>query len=89
MAVKNPGLRTVSDWIELIKDTNSALHEKLGQIYADNGSLKDRAAQMCLQTLEAFGRAIARAAYRGRSGWKWLKRRQAAKLIAGLGSCIC
>ena len=57
MAVKYPGLRPASDWIELIKDTNSALHEKLGQIYADNGNLKDRAAQMCLQTLEAFGRA--------------------------------
>ena len=57
MAVMHPGLRPVSDWIKLIKDTNSAFHKKLGQIYGDNGSMKSRAADMCLQTLEAFGRA--------------------------------
>jgi len=57
MAVIYPGLRPVSDWIKLIKDTNSAFHKKLGQIYGDNEGMKSRAADMCLQTLEAFGRA--------------------------------
>ncbi len=57
MAVKYPGLRPISDWTELIKDTSGAFYKKLGQIYGDNGKLKDRAAEMCLQTLEAFGRA--------------------------------
>ncbi len=57
MAVKYPGLRPVSSWIELIKDTNSAFHEKLNQIYGENGGMKSRAAEMCLHTLEAFGRA--------------------------------
>lgn len=57
MAVKYPGLRPVSDWIKLIKDTNSAFHKKLNQIYGDNENIKSKAAQMCLQTLEAFARA--------------------------------
>jgi len=57
MAVEYPGLRPVSSLIKLIKDTNSAFHKKLGQIYGNNGGMKSRAAEMCLQTLEAFGRA--------------------------------
>lgn len=60
MAVKYLGLRSVSDWIKLIKDTNTAFHKKLDQIYGDNVSIKSRAAQMCLETLEAFGRAYGR-----------------------------
>ena len=57
MTVEYPCLRPVSNWIELIKDINSAFHEKLGQIYGDNGDMKSHATEMCLQTLEAFGRA--------------------------------
>ncbi len=57
MADKYPGLRLISDWIELIKDTNSTFHKKLGQIYGDNGHIKSHAAEMCLQTLEVFSKA--------------------------------
>jgi N-acetylgalactosamine kinase len=57
MAVKYPGLRPVCDWIKLIRDTKSEFHEKLGHIYGDNGGMKSKAADMCLRTLEAFGRA--------------------------------
>jgi N-acetylgalactosamine kinase len=57
MAVKYPGLRPVSSWIKLIKDTNSAFHKKLDQIYGENGGMKSKAAEMCLRTLEAFDRA--------------------------------
>ncbi len=57
MTVEYPGLRPVSNWIELIKDTNSAFHKKLVQIYGDNGDMKSQAAEMCLRTLETFGRA--------------------------------
>jgi N-acetylgalactosamine kinase len=57
MAVKYPGLRPVSSWIELIKDTNSAFHKKLDQIYGENGYMKSKASEMCLRTLEAFDRA--------------------------------
>ncbi|MHC4692317.1 MAG: GHMP family kinase ATP-binding protein [Planctomycetota bacterium] len=60
MADKYPGLRPVSDWIELIKDANGAFHKKLSKIYGDNGNIKSRAAQMCLQTLEAFSSAYGR-----------------------------
>jgi len=52
--LKNSGRRLVSGWIELLKDTNSAFHSRLDQIYGDNGNLKAEAAQMCLRTLEAF-----------------------------------
>jgi galactokinase len=57
MAVKYPRLRPVSKWIEMIKDTNSTFHKKLGQIYGDNGDTKNHAADMCWRTLEAFSRA--------------------------------
>jgi N-acetylgalactosamine kinase len=57
MVVKYPGLRPVSSWIKLIKDTNSAFHKKLGQIYGENGGVKSRATDMCLRTLETFSRA--------------------------------
>ena len=56
MSVEYPGLRPVSGWIGLIKDTNSAFHKKLGRIYGDNEGMKRKAAEMCLQTLEAFSR---------------------------------
>ncbi|MFB0554025.1 MAG: galactokinase [Phycisphaerae bacterium] len=62
MAVEGPrkagnqisGLRYISEWINLVKDTNSAFHNRLGQIYGDNEELKAEAAQMCLCCLEAF-----------------------------------
>ena len=57
MTVEYPGLRPVSNWIELITDINSAFHKKLGQIYGDNGDMRSQAAEMCLRTLEAFSRA--------------------------------
>ncbi|MHC4309181.1 MAG: galactokinase [Planctomycetota bacterium] len=58
MTVECPGLRPVSGWIELIKNTNSAFHKKLVPIYGDNEDMKSLAAQMCLQTLEAFSRVF-------------------------------
>ncbi|MHC4110215.1 MAG: galactokinase [Planctomycetota bacterium] len=58
MTVECPGLRPVSGWIELIKNTNSAFHKKLVPIYGDNEDMKSHAAQMCLQTLEAFSRVF-------------------------------
>jgi N-acetylgalactosamine kinase len=57
MAVENSGRsapRRISDWIDLVKDTNSAFGKKLDQIYGNNHDLKAEAAQMCLRTLEAF-----------------------------------
>jgi galactokinase len=57
MAVEISGQRPVSGWIGLIKDTNSAFHNRLDQIYSDNEDLKTEAAQMCLRTLEAFADA--------------------------------
>ncbi len=54
MAVEAGGRRLISGWIELLKDTNSAFHSRLDQIYGDNEDLKREAAQMCLRTLEAF-----------------------------------
>ncbi len=57
MTVECLGLRPVSSWIKLIKDTNSEIHQRLSQIYGDNGDMKSQAAEMCLRTLEAFSRA--------------------------------
>jgi N-acetylgalactosamine kinase len=54
MAAKINGQRRVSDWINLVKDKNSAFHRRLSQIYGDNTDLAIKAAQMCLHTLEAF-----------------------------------
>jgi N-acetylgalactosamine kinase len=54
MTVETSGQRPVSGWIGLLKDTNSAFHSRLDQIYGDNEDLKTEAAQMCLRTLEAF-----------------------------------
>jgi N-acetylgalactosamine kinase len=48
------GLQPVSSWIKLIKDTKSAFHKKLHQIYGDNHDLKNEAADMCRRALEAF-----------------------------------
>jgi N-acetylgalactosamine kinase len=48
------GLRPISSWIKLIKDTKSTFHKKLHQIYGDNDDLKNEAAEMCLRSLEAF-----------------------------------
>jgi N-acetylgalactosamine kinase len=57
MAVEISGQRPVSGWIGLIKDTNSAFHNRLDQIYSDNEDVKAEAAQMCLRTLEVFADA--------------------------------
>jgi len=54
MAAEIDSQRPIRNWIGLIKDTNSAFHDKLDQIYGDEGDLKTEAAQMCLQMLEAF-----------------------------------
>jgi N-acetylgalactosamine kinase len=59
MSFEIKGLRPVSSWIELIKDTNSTFHKKLHQIYGDNDDLKLEAAEMCLCTLEAFAERYA------------------------------
>ncbi len=57
MAVEIDGQRPVSSWIELVKDTSSAFHNGLNQIYGNNDDMKTEAAQMCLRTLEAFAKA--------------------------------
>ena len=54
MAAEIDSQRPIRNWIGLIKDTNSAFHAKLDQIYGHKGDLKAEAAQMCLQTLETF-----------------------------------
>ncbi|MHC4324514.1 MAG: GHMP family kinase ATP-binding protein, partial [Planctomycetota bacterium] len=54
MTCEISGLQPVSSWIELVRNKNSAFQEKLHQIYGDNDDLKIEAAEMCLQTLEAF-----------------------------------
>ncbi|MHC4145762.1 MAG: GHMP family kinase ATP-binding protein [Planctomycetota bacterium] len=54
MAVETTGRRPVNDWIDLIRDPDSAFHNKLDQIYGDAPDLKDESARMCLRTLEAF-----------------------------------
>ena len=53
------GLRPVSSWFKLIKDTKSAFHKKLHQIYGDNYDLKNEAAEMCQRALEAFAERYA------------------------------
>jgi len=53
------GLRPVSSWIKLIKDTKSDFHKKLQQIYGDNEDLKIEAAEMCQRSLEAFAQRYA------------------------------
>jgi N-acetylgalactosamine kinase len=53
MPSKISGLRPVSSWMELIRDTNSTFHKKLRQIYGNNEDLRNEAAQMCLRTLES------------------------------------
>jgi len=40
MAVEIDGQRPVSSWIELIKDTSSAFHNGLNQIYSNNDDMK-------------------------------------------------
>lgn len=54
MAVAIRGLRSVSGWIDLIKDTDSAFHKQLDSIYGNNSDLRIEAVQMCLCTLGAF-----------------------------------
>ncbi len=54
MAVGIRGRRPVSSWIELIKDTSSAFHDRLNQICGHNDDLKTEAAQMCLRAVEVF-----------------------------------
>ncbi|MHC4173605.1 MAG: galactokinase [Planctomycetota bacterium] len=57
MAVEIGGQRPAGSWIELVKDTSSAFHNGLNQIYSNNDDMKNEAAQMCLRTLEAFAKA--------------------------------
>jgi len=59
MSFEISGLKSISSWIELIRDTNSTLHKKLHQIYADNNDLRLEATEMCLCTLEAFAERYA------------------------------
>ncbi len=53
------GLKPVSSWIELIRNTNSTFHNKLHRIYGDNDDLKIEAARMCQRALEAFAERYA------------------------------
>jgi N-acetylgalactosamine kinase len=59
MSSEISGLQPVSNWIELIGDTNSIFHKKLRQIYGDNDDLRNEAARMCLRTLESFAERYA------------------------------
>lgn len=54
MAIAIRGLRPVSGWIDLIKDTHSAFHKQLDHICGGNSDSKKEAVRMCLCTLEAF-----------------------------------
>jgi len=54
MASKGNDRRRISDWIDLVRNTNSVFHRRLNQIYVNDDGLKVRAAQMCLCTLKAF-----------------------------------
>jgi len=54
MTVEVGGRRPVSDWIALIKESNSAFDNRLDQIYGGNEDLKAEAARMCLRCLEEF-----------------------------------
>jgi len=46
--------RPISEWTALLRDTKSAFHSRLSQIYGDNDDLRNEAAQICLRTLQAF-----------------------------------
>jgi N-acetylgalactosamine kinase len=59
MSFEISGLKPISSWIELIRDTNSTFHKKLHEIYADNEDLRLEAEKMCLRTLEAFAERYA------------------------------
>jgi len=54
MAVAIRGLRPVSGWIDLIKDTDSVFRKQLDSIYGSNSGLRIEAVRMCLCTLGAF-----------------------------------
>jgi N-acetylgalactosamine kinase len=54
MVVQDNGRRPLDGWMDLVKDTGSAFHRRLDEIYGDNRSLKEEAARMCRRTLEAF-----------------------------------
>jgi N-acetylgalactosamine kinase len=51
------GLRPVSSWIKLIKDSDSSFHKRLSRIYGNSGDIKSRGAEMFLRLLEAFNSA--------------------------------
>ena len=54
MAAKLHGLREIREWIEIVKDKNSTLYNRLNDIYGDDDSAKTKASEMCLQALETF-----------------------------------
>jgi N-acetylgalactosamine kinase len=47
----------VAAWIEAVKDPNGKFNRKLRQICADDEGMRERAAGMCMESLEAFARA--------------------------------
>jgi len=57
MTIRIRGKRPVGRWIDLIKDTSSAFHNRLDEISGGNDDLKTEATQMCLRTLESFANA--------------------------------
>ena len=54
MTAQINSLHPVSEWIDLVKNTNSTFHNKLNEIYGADDDLKAKAATLCLQTLETF-----------------------------------
>ena len=54
MAVESSSRRAIGSWIDLVESEGSGFYDRLDEIYGGNRELKIEAAQMCLQTLEAF-----------------------------------
>lgn len=60
MARQIRSLRTVSEWIKLIEDTDGEFYSRLNEIYGEDDELKAKAARMCLQAVDTFAAAYGR-----------------------------
>ena len=50
-------MRSVSEWISLINDPDSALHARMNEIHGGDSDLQAVGEKMCLAAMEAFGRS--------------------------------
>ena len=57
MSASANDFRPVSEWIDLVKDPNSAFHSRMSEIYDGADRLQAVGVKMCLATLEAFADA--------------------------------